>query len=664
MANTKFSLARFSVYERFLVMAISIFCIVFFAFGFWKYTHFRYDALDLGIYTQVFFNTLHGNWFGMTIHPHSYLGDHVELVLLFFVPLYALFQNALTLVFLQVIWMAFAAVPLFCIVKNVLNERLAFFTALFYLGSAFTHNITIFEWHALSFAVPVLFCFFLVYERKRYFWFLVCMILLLATREDVGLVVGFFALVPFIERRHWRWWIIPLVTSAIWFVVALRVGAHFSGYDHYKFAVYYGWLGTEPFTIVRNLFNPFIALPKIFTFDKVFFLLAIMVSFAALPLLRLKYMLPTLPIFAQFLLTGGSAGEAILKSHYMSLLLPWLFIASVYGLARVHEGKNSIRDAWPLQRMFMKWIQYEPKVSQLLVVVIVLYTFFTLSPLPAFAWQGVRRNAGEDIKRSIYQVFLQVIQPYDAVVATYRFLPQLANRKFFYSAHYIFKGTKQLSLEPYPVPQNVDVFLYDSSVTREFELQWLVNGKKDIFFSGDDRMRDFLQMNHLGLSMVLDDVLLFRRDAQEHSLVVPSETVPKFSSPDETSHAGVTFLGYTPLTSSASAAHGISFVFRRDGSVHDSYFLHIRLRDSKNSIVYEKSYALGYGIWPLESWDVGVPMEARYWFVFPSFAGEIPTASVQLETIRSGVFDFDGVRSVRPTKEKSVPLSQEIFFSL
>ena len=57
-------------------LSIVIYSILWLVIVFWKYNNFLYDALDLGIYAQVFWNTSYGRWFQMSVHPQSYLGDH------------------------------------------------------------------------------------------------------------------------------------------------------------------------------------------------------------------------------------------------------------------------------------------------------------------------------------------------------------------------------------------------------------------------------------------------------------------------------------------------------------------------------------------------------------------------------------------------------------
>lgn len=72
--------------RQILYSAMVIFVVIFTLIGAWKLWSFSYNGLDLAIYRQVAENSIHGKWFAFTIHPHSYLGDHMELLFLALLP--------------------------------------------------------------------------------------------------------------------------------------------------------------------------------------------------------------------------------------------------------------------------------------------------------------------------------------------------------------------------------------------------------------------------------------------------------------------------------------------------------------------------------------------------------------------------------------------------
>src|SRR3989338_5825260 len=116
-----------------LTVAIGLYVVIFSIFSLWKYNNFLYNGLDLAIINQVFYNTAHGNAFASSIHPPSYLGDHVNPIILVLLPLYYLLASPKTLLILQTIFLALAAWPLYLIAKKVLNETWGLFFGLAWL---------------------------------------------------------------------------------------------------------------------------------------------------------------------------------------------------------------------------------------------------------------------------------------------------------------------------------------------------------------------------------------------------------------------------------------------------------------------------------------------------------------------------------------------------
>ena len=140
-----------------LLIACILFTIIFVSICAWKYQNFLYDGLDLAIYNQVFFNSSNGDLFDFTIHPHSYLGDHFEIFIIFILPFYFLFKSSITLLVLQVLFLALCAWPLGLIAKNIFKQNWAILLGgIWFLVSPFVQNITTFEFHLLPFALFII----------------------------------------------------------------------------------------------------------------------------------------------------------------------------------------------------------------------------------------------------------------------------------------------------------------------------------------------------------------------------------------------------------------------------------------------------------------------------------------------------------------------------
>src|SRR3989338_1686412 len=108
-----------------LSIGMLIYIAVFTYISFWKYDNFLYNALDLGIYTQVFESFRSGNHWYSSIQQSSYLGDHFEPFILVLLPFYLLIPHPKTLLVLQTIFLALPAIPIFFIAKTVFEYQVS-----------------------------------------------------------------------------------------------------------------------------------------------------------------------------------------------------------------------------------------------------------------------------------------------------------------------------------------------------------------------------------------------------------------------------------------------------------------------------------------------------------------------------------------------------------
>src|SRR3990172_5321230 len=195
-----------------LSIGIFIYIAVFTYISFWKYDNFLYNALDLGIYSQVFESFRSGNHWYSSIQQSSYLGDHFEPFILALLPFYLLIPHPKTLLILQTIFLALPAIPIFFIAKTVFRNQESGIRnqglwvlgiSFFYLLNPLIHNINLFEFHLLPFSLVFLFFaayFYIIssfslqttYYKLHYFLFLFFSFLTLSTREDVSLIIFMF----------------------------------------------------------------------------------------------------------------------------------------------------------------------------------------------------------------------------------------------------------------------------------------------------------------------------------------------------------------------------------------------------------------------------------------------------------------------------------------
>ena len=116
----------YSSAPRWLIVSISIYIILLFSANIIKLYYGLYNGLDLAISNQVFWNSINGNLFESSIQPPSYLAYHFAVFNLFILPFYKIIPSPLTLLFIQTIFLAIAAFPLYGIAKKYLNKKNCF----------------------------------------------------------------------------------------------------------------------------------------------------------------------------------------------------------------------------------------------------------------------------------------------------------------------------------------------------------------------------------------------------------------------------------------------------------------------------------------------------------------------------------------------------------
>ncbi len=283
---------------------------------------FHSNGWDLGILHQVVWNTARGEPFEYTFRDISYAGDHWQPALLLLVPVVWLGGGAGTLLVIQGILLAAAAVPLKAAVGALGGDRRlqwAFLASyLFSLGVA---RAVSFDFH-LETAAPLLaFTALWALATRRRFVFAAALIATLTLKEDSVLLVGamaWLAVVRFGWRRE------PLVVTG----VALAYSAvvlgwlmpRYRGDDLNPLRERYGYLGDSIAEIVLNMaVHPDRVVERLWRGDVAMALVWVVVSAALLPLLSWRY-LPALALVVAAPLLSLDGQQGSLQLHY--LLVP------------------------------------------------------------------------------------------------------------------------------------------------------------------------------------------------------------------------------------------------------------------------------------------------------------------------------------------------------
>jgi len=154
--------------------AVVGYAVVSFTFAWLRVLNFGLDTWDAGIYMQALWSTGHG-------HPFWEAADYetggfssllqVHSVFLFYllVPLYSEFPSPLTLLAVQSIVVAIAAVPLYLLARDLTgSDRWGLFAAIAYLAWMPTLASNLYDFHSEAFLPVEVFTVVLLWHRGRY----------------------------------------------------------------------------------------------------------------------------------------------------------------------------------------------------------------------------------------------------------------------------------------------------------------------------------------------------------------------------------------------------------------------------------------------------------------------------------------------------------------
>jgi uncharacterized membrane protein len=177
-----------------------------------------YASYDQGIFNQVFWNNLHGRFFqsslssvlsGAVVHDNQVpevfyhrLGQHFTPALLLWLPIYALFPSAATLVVVQVSLITAAGLVLYVLARQRVNGAIALFLLAGYYGSNAVIGPTFSNFHDLC-QIPLFVFTLLLALEKRWWWLFWLMAgLTLLVRQDTGVILFGVGVYLVLSRRH------------------------------------------------------------------------------------------------------------------------------------------------------------------------------------------------------------------------------------------------------------------------------------------------------------------------------------------------------------------------------------------------------------------------------------------------------------------------------
>ena len=539
--------------------AIAAFTLAVSAVGFWKYAYYRYQGMDLAIYTNVLWSLTHGGGWWSSIQGSSYLGDHIEPILLLLAPLFHVWSDPRLLIILQACVLGLTAVPVYLFFTYASSSRAErsegerspdnrseisphdarngsrALIPLLWLLNPLLWNAALFEFHALAFAPLFLLSAACAHARRRYRWFLLWMVLALSVREDIALIVVMFGVAALVERwsahrqrvappqperilpllqrgseRGWKWALAPILLGSLWFLVATYIAAAHSASGAYKFLIYYGWLhgaASHPFMLLRHIVS----------IGNIDMGLGLLLPFLFLPILRPRWLLLAIPPLLQILLAGPGGSSVVVETHYALLFLPALVLA---GVSAVHSISPPLaegeREGVRLRHWLSRHFPLPRPFAITLGIAVFLAAAWMLGPFPGIASVVVHDASAEDRARRVAYDTLLARVPSDAPIAAgYAALPHVAARRGAYALPYTYLGVNQYALMPYELPDATRYMLLDQRDAITYAVQFPGVGWSASYARGGlDRLRKLISNGRFGVVAERNGIALLERGVE------------------------------------------------------------------------------------------------------------------------------------------------------
>lgn len=292
---------------------------------------------DTGIFEQIQWNTLHGQFFYSSDEKGLHFGVHNSPILVAETPLYAVWQDVGVLFGLQTLALSLAAVPLFVIGRKYLRPSTALICAIAFLlhPSILSQHFTLYE---IRLAPLFVLCALYWFDDKYFAGYSVTALLAMMVKENIPLLFLLNGLRSVTQKRSWQWIAMSLLFPLFWFGLSLWIvsqnpngtgnflGKHFDYLGHSVGEVVARVL-LQPMTIVSNLLsNPSLKLYSLY--ERLF-------PFVGLPVGSALSALALPDLGIQFLVREPDAFP--IGSNYSNVIVGIFAYSTIFTLAGIRH---------------------------------------------------------------------------------------------------------------------------------------------------------------------------------------------------------------------------------------------------------------------------------------------------------------------------------------
>ncbi|MDP2637810.1 MAG: DUF2079 domain-containing protein [Candidatus Levybacteria bacterium] len=406
-----------------LILLTCIYIAYFTIASFLRYDNFYTGRYDLGNMDQAVWNTINGRIFqgssedGAAI---SRLSAHADVMLVLISPLYLLWSHAKTLLITQTVVLSMGGIFVFLIANHVLkNKNLALIFGSLYLFNPLVQFTNLYDFHAVTFATPLLLASFYFLIKKKYFIMAVFLLLSGTTKEQVWAITSFFGLPLLLAKENKTKILGFLITTLsiatfvllVWHVIPSNLGK-----EHFALS-YFSDFGNSPTEVVKNtLFSPHKVIGTIFSGSQLDYLRQIFMPLGFLSFLAPIFLFFAIPDLLINLLSNNSQLHQIYY-QYTSTITPFIFISAIYGVKQA-----------------LRWL---PKVSTFYIgSYLILFTAlsaYSYGPLPGGKKPNLAMFTQPHPNKEIIESFLISVPKSYKIAATNNLGSHLSQRRTLYT---------------------------------------------------------------------------------------------------------------------------------------------------------------------------------------------------------------------------------------
>ena len=333
---------------RFALAMVALYVAFFGSLSLARHWAFHSTALDLGVFDQVLWNTVHGRFMESTLSlercdPHSFFLDHFSPALLLIVPFYAIVPRPETLIVFQTVALALGAWPIYLLARRFLQrseERLVWVAA--YVLSAPLAWVTFYDFHEITLAVFPLGLAVYFYATRRTVPLLLSLGASFLVKEELPLIAIGFG-IALLAQRRWRLGAFVIGASVAVFLLTLQVIIPaFAGGAPWQYLGRYAGLGANELEIAHTLLlDPLRVLRVLMEGEiglKIVFVLTLFAPGLFLAVRSRWALVPSI-VPLGYLLLSDYPGEHTHHNQYGAPIIPLALGASILGFATLPENR-------------------------------------------------------------------------------------------------------------------------------------------------------------------------------------------------------------------------------------------------------------------------------------------------------------------------------------